>query len=343
MAHTSITRRDFLKLKSLLLLWYYFLQSFGINLLSENPQKIDYTLLDKLQQLPFSKEVMEELNLRIRLQKEYCTDANGKLLPLDRFIKEMTNFIVSKKDFNDFKLLNSIKDEQMDYRYMFISTARHNEKKSMKYLQKRLISHKNDTLLNDALVYAVKSKSFDTTLLLMQQKLKLDNDTQKHLLDLLRTEEYDIFYKKISGNNHMMLPDYSTKALIKKRKMSKKTFSFEDSFTRDGSFVYDYLKTVVYNSLVDAYTQNLIDEFTLKMRSKKVHIITFSTNYPINFLEQFESFLYRNGFNSWREDLMHLSWKSMHNSDKSYLEYSFRKFLYEQKIDTYDFINIEMA
>jgi len=117
----SISRRDFLKLKSFLLIWYYFLQSFGINLLSDNSQKIDYNLLDKLQNLPFSDEVIGELNLRVNLQKKYSTNANGQTVPLDRFIKEITNFIISKKDFKDFKLLSSIKDEQIDYNYMFIS------------------------------------------------------------------------------------------------------------------------------------------------------------------------------------------------------------------------------
>ncbi len=320
-----------------MLLWYYFLQSFGINLLDDTPQKIDYTLLDKLEQLPFSDEVIKELNLRVRLQKEYCTDTNGKLLPLDRFIKEMTNFIISKKDFNDFKLLNSIKDEQIDYNYMFISTAKHNEKKSMKYLQKRLISHKDDTLLHNALEYAIKSKSFDTTLALMQQKLKLNSSTQCYLLNVLQSDEYDIFYKKISGNKCMSLPNYSKKEILKKAKMNKKTFSFAEYFTGDGSFIYDYLKLIVHNTLVDIYSQNIIDEFSINMTAQKVDIITYATSYPVDFIKQFEEFLYTNGFNSWNEDLLSFCYfEDDINKD------NINKILHEQKIDIYDFINIEM-
>jgi len=77
-----ISRRDFLKLKSFLLIWYYFLQSFGINLLSDNSKKIDYSLLDKLQNLPFSNEVMEELNLRVNLQKNTTLTQMVKLFHL---------------------------------------------------------------------------------------------------------------------------------------------------------------------------------------------------------------------------------------------------------------------
>ena len=341
---SSISRRDFLKLKSFLLIWYYFLQSFGINLLSDNSHKIDYSLLDKLQNLPFSDEVMEELNLRADLQKKYSTNANGKIVPLDRFIKEITNFIISKKDFKDFKLLSSIKDEQIDYNYMFISTARHNEKKSMQYLQKRLISHKDDAILRDALEYAIKSKSFDTTLHLMQQKIKLDSKSQKYLLGVLHRDEYEVFYKNISGNKHMALPNYSQKAIIQKRKMSKKTFSFEEYYTCDASFIYDYLHITIHNSLVDLYEKNFIEDFTLNIASKKAHIITYANTYVINFIERFESALYKNGFTSWSEDLLQFSYfeSDIRRENIDYIRDHINKFLYERKIDTYDFLNIEM-
>lgn len=79
--NSSINRRDFLKLKSLLMIWYTFLQSFGINLFEENSmiKKIDYSLLDKLLELPFSDKVIEEIRLKVQLQKKYNTDANGNI------------------------------------------------------------------------------------------------------------------------------------------------------------------------------------------------------------------------------------------------------------------------
>jgi large-conductance mechanosensitive channel len=184
-----ISRRDFLKLKSLLMLWYYFFQSFGINLfVSDDENKIDYKLLDKLIELPFSAEVIDEIKLRVDLQNRYNTDANGNIVSLNRFIKEIINFIISKKIFSDFKLLNSIKDKQIDYSYMLNATAKHNEVNSMQYLQQKIISYKDDTMLNNALEYAIKSQSFDTTLYLMQQNIKLDSNSQKQLLKVLHKE-----------------------------------------------------------------------------------------------------------------------------------------------------------
>lgn len=67
---SNITRRDFLKLKSLMMIWITFLQSFGINLFAQSSiKKIDYSLLDKLLELPFSDAVMSELKFRVDLQK----------------------------------------------------------------------------------------------------------------------------------------------------------------------------------------------------------------------------------------------------------------------------------
>ena len=40
-------------------------------------------------------------------------------------------------------------------------------------------------MLNDALEYAIKSQSFDATLHLMQQKIKLSDSTQQQLLGIL--------------------------------------------------------------------------------------------------------------------------------------------------------------
>lgn len=342
---SNINRRDFLKLKSLLLVWITFLQSFGVNLFSEDSiKKIDYSLFDKLLDLPFSDVVMRELKLRVELQKKYNTDANGNIHSLDRFVKEITNYIVSCKDFNDFKLLNTIQDEQIDYTYMFQVTAKHNELNSMKYLQQKLIGHKNENMLHSALEYAVKSQSFDTTLHLMQQKIKLDSKSQQYLLGVLHNEEYEVFYKKISGNTKMMLPCYNKDRVLLKRKMAKKTFSFQGYYSFDGNLIYEYLHTVVHNSLVDLYAKYHIDEFDLSLDRKKVYITTYAKNYPINFIENFETSLYQNGFNSWSEDLIYLcdieSDLTARNFD--HIKNKINKFIYNDELDTYDFINIEM-
>lgn len=60
----NISRRDFLKMKFLLMLYTYFYQFFGVNALAETKlSKIDYSILDKLIKIPFSKEVKEEIHL----------------------------------------------------------------------------------------------------------------------------------------------------------------------------------------------------------------------------------------------------------------------------------------
>lgn len=342
---SNITRRDFLKLKSLMIIWITFLQSFGINLFAQSSiKKIDYSLLDKLLELPFSDSVMSELKFRVNLQKKYNTDANGNIHSLDRFLKEIVNFIVSNKEFNDFKLLTSISDNQIDYTHMFNTTAKHNEVNSMKYLQQKLIAHKDESMLHSALEYAIKTQSFDTTLYLMQQKIKLSDSSQKQMLDLLHQEEYEIFYKKISGNNKMLLPFYSKQSVVKRRKMSKKTFSFYDYNNWGGTLIYEYLTTLVHNSLVDLYCSYIIDEFDLKLDINKAYITTYSKSYPIDFIEHFESTLYKNGFNSWSEDLITLCdfESDIGKSSITHWIDTINQFVYEESFSIYDFINIEM-
>lgn len=227
---------------------------------------------------------------------------------------------------------------------MFNTTAKHNEVNSMKYLQQKLIAHKDESMLHSALEYAIKTQSFDTTLYLMQQKIKLSDASQKQLLGVLHKEEYENFYKKISGNNRMLLPSYSKENIIKKRKMSKKIFIVENYFYWDGSLIYEYLTTLVHNSLVDLYSGYLIDEFDLKLDVNKAYIVTYSKSYPINFIEHFEETLYRNGFNSWAENLIYICDYEIElgKEGAGYIKNKINKFLYEGSIDTYDFINIEM-
>lgn len=221
--NTTITRRDFLKLKGLMLLWFYFIQTFGINIFAQEiRRKSDYEILDKLLKLPFTDIVKKELELRVFLQKKYCYDGNGNLHSLNRFLQEMINYIVSNENLNDFKLLNSIKDEQIDYIYMLNSTAKHNQVESLQYLKRKLISLKDNTILTNALEYAIKSQSYKTTLHLMQQKIKIDTKTQDKFLLVLQKDEYDIFYKKISNNKNQMLLPYRKTAMPNKRYLAKK-------------------------------------------------------------------------------------------------------------------------
>lgn len=287
---------------------------------------------------------MDELKLRVDLQKKYSKTANGSIVPLNRFIKEITNYIIYKKNFEDFKLLNSISDEQIDYTYMFNSTAKHNEVKSMQYIQQKLISHKDENMLHSALEYAIKSQSFDTTLHLMQQKIKLDDKSQEHLLGVLHKEEYEVFYKKISGNYRMLLPSYSKENVIKKRKMAKKTFSVYESNCWDTDLIYEYLTTLLHNSLVELYLRYMIDEFDLYFNDNKAYVTTYSKTYPMNFMKEFESSLYKNGFDSWSEDLLYLYAFEIDGDNTNTMEFNniINEFIYKESFSIYDFINLNM-
>lgn len=340
----NIDRRDFLKLKSLLVIWLYFLQSFGINILAKESSKIDYSLLDKLQKLTFSKDVKEELDLRIYLQKKYCYDGNGKLHNLNRFIKEITNFIVSKKDFNDFKQLNSIKDDQIDLVYMLNSTAKHNELNSMKYLQKKLLTNEHSNILSQALEYAIKSQSFDTTIHLMKQKIKLDTKTQTSIINSLRKEEYENFYKKISNKSFLKLPTKSK--TIQKRYIVKKYQQY--NFTDLDILTLDFeeaLFNIVYNSVAQLYMNYTIDDFDISLDKKKVSLNIRKEDriYPINFISIFGDMLKAHGYdgfcNNFSKDAS-MDFETMmriRNLSDSEV-YTF----YRLDIDRYSFIDIDV-
>lgn len=293
----SISRRDFLKLKSLLIVWFYFLQSFGINVLAKETKKIDYSLLDKLKELNFSKEVKKELDFRVYLQKKYCTDVNGKLNSLDRFIKEMTNFIVSQKDFNDFKLLNSVKDEQIDLGYMINSTAKHNELRSLKYLQNKILSNKDDKMLEQALLYSINSQSIDTTIHLIKQKLNIDKNTQKTILLKLQQKEYDKFYEKLTNRN--LLPQLAAKNYDKHIRKLPKRIGYSD-YRRYATYknFEESLFDIVYNSVAHLYMNYVIDDFDVKLNNKKVQVSIWNHNsiYPYNFIQQLDKSLILYGY-----------------------------------------------
>ena len=340
----NISRRDFFKLKFLLLIYTYFYKFFGTNILASTEVKnIDYSVLDKLLKLPFSQIVKNELILRIKLQKKYCYDANGKLNTLDRFLKETINFIISNKNFKDFKLLNKLKDTQVDYSYMLNCTAKHNEVNSMKLIQIKLLSVDN-TMLNKAILYAIKSQSLDTTIALMQQKVKLDKNTKDTIIGLFQKEEYDIFYKKLSGADSKKLLSYNKKLNIKNiRKVSKKSVvSFEDAYVYYGDFEQN-LFAVVYNSIADMYMQYFIDDYTVELYNHKVYIKVWnhSNSYIVDFFETYERILRANGFNSLQESFGSCEIDDI--SIKKEIEFQLQQNNeIKNGIDHYKFINIEI-
>jgi hypothetical protein len=340
----NLSRRDFFKLKFLLMMYTYFYQFFGTNLLAKTKlSDIDYSILEKLLKIPFTQEIKDEINLRVKLQKRYCYDANGNLNSLNRFLKETTNFIISKKSFKDFKLLNLIKDKQLDYGYMLNCTARHNEVNSMKLIQTKLLST-NNNMLDEAMLYAIKSQSFNTTINLMQQKMKINKNTQKVIMSLFQQEEYDIFYKKLSGTDTMKLLPYNKKFNIKNiRRVSKKSvMSFEDAWIYFNDFEQN-LFAIVYNSIADMYMQYFIDDYTVELYNYKVYIKVWSHNniYPIDFFEIYERILRANGFNGLQESFASCEINDTGIKDEIVFQLEQNNVL-KNGIDHYEFINIEI-
>jgi hypothetical protein len=343
-----ISRRDFLKLKGLMLIWFYFLQTLGVNIFAnELKDKTDYSILDKLLKLPFSNEVRKELELRVFLQRRYCYDGNGNLHSLNRFLKEITHYIVTNQDFKDFKLLNTINDSQIDYTYMLNCTAKHNQLKSLQYLQKKLIGLKDNNLLINALEYAINSQSYETTIHLMKQKLKLDDKTQDKLLGILRRDEYEIFYEKISNRKNQMLLPYKKPTVLNKRNVPKKDVKF--TLNSDVYYKYeDELYAKVYNATAQLYMNYLIDDFTVEYQKEKIDVIVWNHEgiYPINFLLEYQNILQMNGFDTCQPDYKNIDkdtkrmWK-FKQQDKFYKVLISNEIL-DYKLELYDVINIEI-
>jgi len=349
-SNVDISRRDFLKLKGLMLLWFYLLNSLGVNIFADELiKRPDYSILDKLLKLPFSDIVKRELELRIALQKKYCYDSNGNLHSLNRFLKEITNYIVLHSNFNDFKLLNSINDEQIDYIYMLNCTAKHNQINSLKYLQKKFIPLKDNNNLTYALEYAINSQSYETTIHLMKQKIKLDINVQNSLLSVLQREEYNNFYKKISNKNQTLLP-YKKKALPGRRYIPKKDVKY--TFNSDIYYKYeDELYSKVYNATAQLYMNYLIDDFTVEYHKEKIDVIVWNHEgiYSINFLLEFQKFLQINGFDNSLPDCdsyieidkeITEMWEFKHR-DSGY-KVILGDELFDHKIELYELINIEI-
>lgn len=330
----NISRRDFLKLKFLLMFYTYFSQFFGVNLMAETTSsKIDYSILDKLLKIPFSQVVKDEIKLRVELQKKYCLDTNGNLYTLNRFLKETINFVVSNGNFHDFKILNSLKDKQIDYGYMLNSTAKHNQVESMNYMQQKLLGNSSNDMLNDAILYAIKSNSLDTTIHLMQQNIKLDEKIVDEAITIFQREENDIFFKKLRGSNDTkLLPFIGETKKLKKRRKSKLYVAKSHFFVST-----DELRDISYNSLVDMYNLYYIDDFTAEAYKDKLEIQVWNHNntYIVNFFKEFENLLLINGFEDFKEVFLNQDEYDMQVS----AEFKRDK---NKDIEYYDFMNIEV-
>lgn len=346
--HTGgVDRRDFFKLKFFTLLIMFFQKSFGINLLADE-NHTDYDVLDILLELPFSEETMKEVKFRVNLQKKYSLDANGELHSLKRFFNEIGYFIISNHNLMDFKLLTSINDTQIDRIYYLNKAAQKNDVGIFKDLQSKLLI--NDSVMDEVLLLAVKSQSFDTSMHLIQQKISLTTQTQETIMELFYREDYDHFYKKISNTSGKLLLPLSQKYnnLKSKRKMQKKVLSFTGDYYFDE--FEENLSNIVYNSLVDLYTKDIIDDFSINFNQMKIEIKVwkYSNMYPNDFYDIFEKILKYNGYGEMENytELLDLSESRLSDNNKYMNRNRFISLAdgdtCVNKTDYFDFIRIEL-
>lgn len=340
-----LNRRDFCKLKFFLMFYTYFSNLFGGSLLeTTNKEKINYSILDKLLSLPFSQTVKEEVSCRVSIQKKYSFNSNGYLQPLNRCLCELIDYIIYSKNVKDFKLLCSIKDPQIDYTYALNRTARRGTVKQMEYIQKNLLGI-NNNMLQDALIYAFKSKSAKSVLYLLEQKIKIDKSTQNKIFDIFKHDEYEMFQKELMHNsNTKFLPFISAKNKLKVRKMTKKQI---DIFCQDVFYREENLYAIVYNALVDLYKQKYIDDFSIKLREGKVFLFTWNNNgvYAIDFVSTFHKTLLLNGFNN--ENMSMRDYQRDISKDIKFIRAEEQKRKYytedsEYSFNQYGFINAEI-
>lgn len=340
-----LNRRDFCKLKFLLMFYTYFSNLFGINFLETNKnEKINYSILDKLLSLPFSQNVKKEVSFRINIQKQYSFDSNGYLQPLNRCLCELIDYIIYSQNVKDFKLLCSIKDPQIDYTYAFNRTARRGAVKQMEYIQKNLLGV-NHEMLKDALIYAFKSKSAKSVLYLLEQKIKIDKSTQNKIYNVFKNDEYEMFQRELMHiSNTKFLPFISTKDKLKVRKMAKKQV---DIFSQDVHYREENLYSIVYNSLVDLYKQKYIDDFSIKLRDGKIFLFTWNSKgtYTIDFISIFHRTLLLNGFNN--ENMSMQDSQRDISKDIRFIQAEEQKKKYyttdlENGFNQYEFINAEI-
>ncbi|WP_200762488.1 hypothetical protein [Nitrosophilus alvini] len=297
-----LDRRDFIKIKFFVLMYAYFSSVFGIKIFNNNDKQkiIDYEILDKLLDLPFSEKVKKEIELRVRLQKKYSTDAKGDLIPLNRFFKEIGTYIISNKNINDFHLIHNFKDPHIDRIYYLDKAAQYNNTEVLRYITRNILSLDNKTLDN-ALQLALKSRSFDTTIELLKHNVKISKQTKKVLFALYKEERKSPYFKRISQKTNIPLlsNEKPCKQSVKpKSRFAKKAIDYSMQFFDIEDSFYEYVLIVVNNSLIDLCNKSYIDDFSYYKSQNKIHITLWSYKryYPIDFLSIIESTFQANGF-----------------------------------------------
>ena len=295
--NSLFNRRDFLKLKFFVIFYLYFFDAFNTFFKThKSKQPLDYSFLDKLEKLPFSKKVKQEIDFRIDLKRKYCFDSRGYLQPLDRFFKEMIDFIISSKRFDDFVLLCSIKDSHMDYLYMFNQSIKRGALAQLKFLQQKFLGV-DEKMMKNALIGAFKSKSKDIIIHFLQQKIVLDKQIKEEITNIFRNDEYEMLQKEllqISNLNLLYLP--------KKKQILTKKKRVERAIICDlyNAFSYNEREQAsVNNALVSLEQQQIIDDFTLKIERQKIFVTVWNYRYiyPIDFIDIFNKTLEFHGFN----------------------------------------------
>jgi hypothetical protein len=202
-------------------------------------------------------------------------------------------------------------------------------------------------MLNEAILYAVKSQSFEVSAHLIQQKIKLDYNTQNIILNEFKKEEFDIFYKKLTNTNNIkLLPSHKKFDIKNIRKVIKKHITPYELSN------YDFeqnLYVIVYNSIAEMYLQYIIDDFTVELYQHKVYVKVWnhSNAYTINLFKIFENILRIHGYSGLDEAyLLNGSELEIQNN----IEFGFKQnsaIIYKDEvfsnvIDHYKFIDIEI-
>jgi hypothetical protein len=295
-----MTRRQFLKLKLYALVG---LSSSSLQAGSffRQPQTDPYAALDELLRLPFSDETMQEISLRVALQKKYGYDANGKRAGLHRFFREIGYFILSNRQEADFKTLYAFGHEHIDRVYYFNKAAQCNNIEAIRYMKQKLIGI-NDALLNEALLLAFGGRSVDTTIELLRCRVPMAPKTEKMLLSMMEQETSRNFLEKLySTSERRLLPTRNTVLLPrKKRKFYKRAVWPEGWYAGDDM---ENRANIVRNALIDLYSDNLLDDLRVvnrrnsQMRTTlEVDIWSYSGTYNIGFIDKFDAALRFNGF-----------------------------------------------
>ena len=249
----------------------------------KSKKKVDYTILDKLERLPFSDEVKKEVRFRIYLQRKYRYDARGELHPLDRFVREISDFIISSKNLEDFNLLCSIKDHQIDHNFLFDQSIKRGALKQLKYLQQKVI-YTNEEMMQKALLQAFKYRSKDIVLHLLRQKVIIDRKTKREIASIIVQDEYEVFKRELlkEGNiNTLYLPH--KKGSLHKAKKSLKTMVCDISTIISPN---ENKIVSINNALVVLEQNSIIDDFAIKATKDEIYIAVwnYKSIYPIDFM-----------------------------------------------------------